>query len=70
MKPEGRLCSDPIVITGPLSNAEIAIRSSAGFYLLVPQGYDEKSAQCGLRPSLSRTVQRTWAKLPIGEGRS
>jgi 2-polyprenyl-3-methyl-5-hydroxy-6-metoxy-1,4-benzoquinol methylase len=51
MKPEGRLLfTDPIVITGPLSNAEIAIRSSAGFYLLVPQGYDEQVlAQCGLR---------------------
>jgi 2-polyprenyl-3-methyl-5-hydroxy-6-metoxy-1,4-benzoquinol methylase len=51
MKPEGRLLfTDPIVITGPLSNAEIAIRSSAGFYLLVPQGYDEEVlAQCGLR---------------------
>jgi 2-polyprenyl-3-methyl-5-hydroxy-6-metoxy-1,4-benzoquinol methylase len=51
MKPEGRLLfTDPIVITGPLSNAEIAIRSSAGFYLLVPQGYDEQVlVQCGLR---------------------
>jgi hypothetical protein len=38
------------VITGFLSNVEIVIRSSAGFYLFVPQGYDEEVlAQCGLR---------------------
>jgi ubiquinone/menaquinone biosynthesis C-methylase UbiE len=51
LKPNGRLLfTDPIVVTGPLTNAEIAIRSSAGFYLLVPQGYDEQIlAQCGLR---------------------
>lgn len=51
LKPDGRLLfTDPIVVTGPLTNAEIAIRSSAGFYLLVPQGYDEQIlAQCGLR---------------------
>jgi 2-polyprenyl-3-methyl-5-hydroxy-6-metoxy-1,4-benzoquinol methylase len=51
LKPEGRLLfTDPIVVTGPLTNAEIAIRSSAGFYLLVPQGYNEHVlAQCGLQ---------------------
>jgi 2-polyprenyl-3-methyl-5-hydroxy-6-metoxy-1,4-benzoquinol methylase len=51
LKPDGRLLfTDPIVVTGPLTSAEIAIRSSAGFYLLVPQGYDEQMlAQCGLR---------------------
>jgi hypothetical protein len=35
--------------TGPLTSAEIAERSSAGFYLFVPHGYDEcVIAQCGL----------------------
>jgi len=50
LKPDGRLLfTDPIVVTGPLTNSEIAIRSYAGFYLLVPQGYDEEVlAQCGL----------------------
>jgi ubiquinone/menaquinone biosynthesis C-methylase UbiE len=51
LKPHGRLLfTDPIVVTGPLTNSEIAIRSYAGFYLLVPQGYDEEVlAQCALR---------------------
>jgi hypothetical protein len=43
LKPGGRLVfTDPIVITGPLTNAEIAVRSSAGFYLFVPPGEDER----------------------------
>jgi SAM-dependent methyltransferase len=43
LKPGGRLLfTDPIVVTGPLSDAEIAIRSSAGFYLFVPPGEDER----------------------------
>jgi 2-polyprenyl-3-methyl-5-hydroxy-6-metoxy-1,4-benzoquinol methylase len=51
LKPGGRLLfTDPITLTGPLTNVEIAVRSSAGFYLFVPQGYDERViAQCGLR---------------------
>jgi 2-polyprenyl-3-methyl-5-hydroxy-6-metoxy-1,4-benzoquinol methylase len=44
------LFTDPITVTGPLTNAEIATRSSAGFYLFVPYGHDERViAQCGLR---------------------
>ena len=43
LRPSGRLLfTDPIVVTGPLTNAEVAVRSSAGFYMLVPQGYDEQ----------------------------
>ncbi len=42
LKPGGRLVfTDPIVVTGPLTNEEIAIRSSIGFFLFVPPGYDE-----------------------------
>jgi len=42
LKPGGRLLfTDPIIVTGPLSAEEIAIRSSAGFYLFVPKGYTE-----------------------------
>jgi SAM-dependent methyltransferase len=38
----GRLVfTDPIVVTGPLTNEEIGIRSSIGFFLFVPPGYDE-----------------------------
>lgn len=51
LKPGGRLLfTDPTVVTGPLTNAEVAVRSSSGFYLFVPRGYDERIiAECGLR---------------------
>ncbi len=43
LKPGARLLfTDPIVVTGPLSHSEIAVRSSAGFYLFVPPGEDER----------------------------
>lgn len=42
LRPGGRLVfTDPIVVTGPLTNEEIAIRSSIGFFLFVPAGADE-----------------------------
>lgn len=42
LKPGGRmLFTDPIVVTGPLTNREIAVRSSIGAFLFVPPGYDE-----------------------------
>ena len=51
LKPGGRvLFTNPAVVTGPLTNAEIAVRASSGFYLFVPSGYDEQViTQCGLR---------------------
>jgi SAM-dependent methyltransferase len=51
LKLGGRLLfTDPITLTGPLTSEEIAVRSSAGFYLFVPHGYDEGViAHCGLR---------------------
>jgi SAM-dependent methyltransferase len=51
LKLGGRLLfTDPITLTGPLTNAELVIRSSAGFYLFVPHGYDEcVITQCGLQ---------------------
>lgn len=65
LKAGGRLLfTDPIVVTGPLTNAEIAMRTSAGFYLLVPQGYDESVlAQCGLRLLTSENVTRNMAEV-------
>jgi SAM-dependent methyltransferase len=42
LRPGGRLLiTDPIVLTGPISNAEVAIRASIGFFLFVPPGTDE-----------------------------
>lgn len=43
LKPDGRiLFTDPIVVTGLLSNEEIAIRSSIGYFLFAPVGEDER----------------------------
>jgi hypothetical protein len=51
LKPGGRLLfTNPATVTGPLSSEEIAVRSSAGFFLFVPKDYDKDViAQSGLR---------------------
>ena len=51
LKLGGRLLfTNPAVVTGPVTNTEIAVRSLSGFYLFVPHGYDERIiAECGLR---------------------
>jgi SAM-dependent methyltransferase len=36
------LFTDPVVLTGPLSSEEIAIRSSIGFFLFLPPGENER----------------------------
>ena len=61
----GRLLfTDPITLTGPLTNAEVAVRSSAGFYLFVPHGYDERViSQCGLQLLVSEDVTANMAKV-------
>ena len=65
LKPGGRLLfTDPIMVTGPLTNAEISIRSSAGSYLFVPLGYDERMiAQCGLHLLVSEDLTRNMAEV-------
>jgi cyclopropane fatty-acyl-phospholipid synthase-like methyltransferase len=69
LKAGGRiLFTDPIIATGPLTNAEIAVRTSAGFYLVVPRGYDETViGQCGLQLLASEDVTANMAR--IAEGR-
>jgi SAM-dependent methyltransferase len=43
LKPGGRLLfTDPIVVTGPVTNEEIRVRSSIGFYLFLPAGCNER----------------------------
>jgi SAM-dependent methyltransferase len=43
LSPGGRLVfTDPIVVTGALTSAEIAVRASIGFFLFVPPGLDER----------------------------
>ena len=45
LKPGGRLLfTDPTIVTGPLTNMELAVRSSIGFFLFVPLGYDGAGA--------------------------
>jgi cyclopropane fatty-acyl-phospholipid synthase-like methyltransferase len=65
LKAGGRLLfTDPITLTGALTNAEIAVRSSAGFYLFVPHGYDEcVITQCGLQLLVSEDVTGNMAKV-------
>ena len=69
LKPGGRLLfTDPITVTGPLTNDEIAVRSSIGFFLFVPRDYDERViSQCGLRLLLCEDVTANMAE--IAEGR-
>jgi len=44
LRPGGRLVfTDPIIVTGPLTNEEMSVRSSIGFFLFVPAGYDEQA---------------------------
>jgi SAM-dependent methyltransferase len=46
LRPGGRmLFTDPIIVTGILSNEEIAIRSSIGYFLFTPLGEDERLIQ-------------------------
>lgn len=63
LKPGGRLLfTDPLTLTGPLTNGEIAARSLAGFYLFVPHGYDERVVrQCGLQLLVCKDVTANMA---------
>ena len=51
LKPGGRgLFTDPVVIAGPVTNDELALRSSIGLFLFVPPGVNEHFiAEAGLR---------------------
>lgn len=42
LKPGGRLAITDSVLTGPISNAEIADRTVSGLYVFVPDGYDQR----------------------------
>ena len=65
LAPGGRLLfTDPVTMTGPLTSEEIAVRSSAGFLLLVPKNYDEDViAQSGLRLLMRRDLTANMAKV-------
>jgi SAM-dependent methyltransferase len=58
------LYTDPIVVTGCLSNAEIAVRSSIGFFLFTPQGFNETSISAsGFRLVLTADVTESVSKI-------
>jgi cyclopropane fatty-acyl-phospholipid synthase-like methyltransferase len=61
----GRLLfTDPITLTGPLTNVEVAVRSSAGSYLFVPLGYNEcVIEQRGLQLLVCEDVTANMAKV-------
>ena len=65
LKPGGRLLfTDPVTVTGPLTNMELATRSSVGFLLFVPEGYDkEVIAQSGLRLLMSKNLTTNMAEV-------
>ena len=43
LRPGGRaLFTDPVVITGAVTNDELALRSSIGLFLFVPPGVNER----------------------------
>ncbi len=65
LKPGGRmLFTDPITITGPLTADEIAVRSSIGFFLFVPRGYDEDViSQSGLQLLACEDVTANMAEI-------
>jgi len=69
LRPGGQLLfTDPCIVTGALTNAEIAVRGSLGFYLFVPAGCDEGVlAQCSLKLVVSEN--RTGNMAEIAERR-
>jgi len=65
LKPGGHLLfTDPITVTGPLTHQEIVMRSSIGFFLFVPRGYDEDViARCGLRLLVRKDATENMAEV-------
>ena len=70
LKPGGRLLfTDPVVITGPLTSADIRSRSSIGFFLFVPVDYDEQViAACGLRLVVKEDTTAHMADIAMRRG--
>jgi ubiquinone/menaquinone biosynthesis C-methylase UbiE len=70
LKPGGRLLfTDPITVTGPLTNEEIAIRSSIGFFLFVPVDYDQRVLEeCGFKILLREDATQNMADLAARRG--
>lgn len=65
LKPRGKLLfTDPITLTGPLTDNEIRVRSLSGFYLFVPEGFNERVlGEHGLRLLKRDNVTRNVAEI-------
>ncbi len=63
LKPKGRLLfTDSVVITGPLSNEELAIRSSIGYFLFTPPETDKMLLEkAGFRLLLRKDITQQMA---------
>jgi cyclopropane fatty-acyl-phospholipid synthase-like methyltransferase len=60
------LYTDPVVVTGILTNEEIAIRSSIGFFLFVPVGENERLLrEAGFKEIQARDVTENIAAVSI-----
>jgi SAM-dependent methyltransferase len=70
LTPGGRLLfTDPVVITGPLTSADIRSRSAIGFFLFVPVDYDEQViAACGLRLVVKEDTTAHMADIAMRRG--
>ncbi len=65
LKPGGMLLyTDPIVVTGILTNEEIAVRSSIGYFLFVPLGENERLLkEAGFAKIASKDVTENIARV-------
>ncbi len=72
LKPGGRLLfTNPTTITGPLTGEELRVRSSIGFFLFVPAGYDEEVIkESGLRLLLKQDVTENMAEIAERRGKA
>lgn len=56
--------TDPVVITGPITNDELALRSSIGLFLFVPAGFNERLIeQAGFRLVRQEDVTENAARI-------
>ena len=70
LKQGGRLLfTDPVTVTGPLTNAEISVRSWAGFNLFVPPDYNERIIeQCDLQMLVHKDLTANMAEVAERRG--
>ena len=72
LKPGGRaIFTDPVVITGPVTNEELAARSSIGLFVFVPKGLNEElivKAGFKLVSQLDATENAAHGVAPLARG--